>query len=332
MEYASFAGWLFLPSFATNVLHSVYRSAKYPVDSRAKPAVGSAKYVRTHNRIYCFVILAYLLYTILDVYQNLTPNYYNMLDIDFHQFSQKQLKKNFRMASLMYHPDKVGAEGAEIFVVLREAHDVLNDPVARIAYNKFGPGIAHCSTCKTTKDYVIAGISSLYSFHAGTVIVLILMSVFGKAQFGRYWRFLALLGMAALELAMVVRSEPLWALSWIFPNRVTFEQVAILHQIYIAMFIAIAQIGPILMPSPPSRMDAIKALVDRNETLTAIINQESLQQMATTFDVYRNDPSGYTRLKNQMGKLALDSRLMADQLRNEAQSATSRRSNKDKTA
>ncbi|KAG0269926.1 hypothetical protein DFQ27_001475 [Actinomortierella ambigua] len=332
MEYANYLGWLFLPSFATNVLHSVYRSVKYPVDSRAKPTPGSAKYVQMNNRIYCFVIVAYLLYSVLDVYQNLAPNYYNVLDIDFHQFSPKLLKKNFRMASLMHHPDKAGVDGDHVFVLLREAHDVLNDPVARIAYNKFGPAIAHCSACKTTKDYVIAGISSLYNFHVGTLIVLVLMSVFGKAQLGRYWRFLTLLGMAALELTMVVRSEPMWAMSWIFPNRVTFEQVAILHQIYVTVFIAIAQIGPILVPTRGNRMDEIRDLADRNEMLTVLMHHESLQQMASTFDIYKNDAESYTRLKNQMGKMALDSRLMADQLKNEAQSATSRRQRKDKNA
>ncbi|KAG0245036.1 hypothetical protein BGW41_004293 [Actinomortierella wolfii] len=332
MEYANIAGWLFLPSLVTNVLHGIYRSVKYPVDSRAKPAVNTPKYVRTHNRIYCLVILGYLLYTIVEVYYSLPPNYYNLLDIDFHSFSQKQLKKNFRMASLMYHPDKVGAEGAEIFVTLREAHDVLNDPVARIAYNKFGPNIARCSTCKTTKDYVMTGISSLYSFHAGTLVILILMSVLGKAQFGRYWRFLTLLGMAALELAMVVRSEPIRALSWIFPNRVTFEQLTILHQIYVSVFIAISQIGPIIMPSRTNRMDEIKDLVDRNEMLTALIYQESLQHMASTFEIFREDRAGYTRLKNQMSKLALDARLTADQLLNEAQSSVNKRLRKDKAA
>lgn len=157
---------------------------------------------------------------------------------------------------------------AETFVQIRAAHEVLSDSVAKQAYDRFGPDIVSCTTCKTLRDHVTRGISSYYSFYLSTGVFLILMSLVGKGQFGRYWRFLVLFGMAALELAMVTRSEPIWLLSWIMPHRVTFEQISILHQIFISTFIAISQVGPILIPS--KERGNVKDLVQRLEHLTAV--------------------------------------------------------------
>lgn len=158
----------------------------------------------------------------------------------------------------------------EAFVRIRAAHDVLSNPVAKVAYDRFGPEIVICTTCKTLKDHISRGLSSLYTYYLGTGVVLILMSVLGKGQFGRFWRFIVLAGMAALELAMVTRSEPLTILSWIMPHRVTFEQRAILHQVFVSTFIAISQIGPILVPSKEQEKSNAKDLLQRLELLTAI--------------------------------------------------------------
>jgi len=155
----------------------------------------------------------------------------------------------------------------ETFVRIRAAHDVLSDSVAKQAYDRFGPSIITCTSCKTLRDHVMRGLSSCYTFYLSSGVILVLMSLLGKGQFGRYWRFTVLFGMAALELAMVTRSEPIWLLSWIMPHRVTFEQISILHQIFISTFIAISQIGPILVPS--QERGNVKDLVNRLEVLTA---------------------------------------------------------------
>lgn len=111
-SYAGLAGWAILPSFVTNVIQSIWYSIKYPVNSGAKPAANTPKYRRHYNRIYCAVVLLYLAYTILEVDRSTPTNCYDMLDLGFHSFSPKQLRTNFRKASLMYHPDKVGQQGA----------------------------------------------------------------------------------------------------------------------------------------------------------------------------------------------------------------------------
>ncbi|KAG0057244.1 hypothetical protein BGZ83_000657 [Gryganskiella cystojenkinii] len=331
-SYTGLAGWAFLPSFVTNIIQSIWYSIKYPVNSGAKPAPNTPKYRRHYNRIYCGVVLGYLLYTILEVDRSTPTNAYDLLDLNFHSFSQKQLRTNFRRTSLVYHPDKVGEAGAATFVRIRAAHDILSNPVAKVAYDKFGPDVVTCTTCKTLKDHIYRGLSSLYTYYIGTGVVLILMSVLGKGQFGRYWRFIVLAGMAALELAMVTRPEPLMFLSWIFPHRVTFEQRAILHQVFVSTFIAISQIGPILVPSKEQEKSNVKELIQRLELLTAISNAESIGQLQGTFEVYRGDEESMALLKRQMGMMALDARLTQDQLLNEARMAVQSRLLQRKTA
>ncbi|KAF9121813.1 hypothetical protein BGW39_010235 [Mortierella sp. 14UC] len=331
-NYVGLAGWAFLPAFVTNVIQSIWYAIKYPVNSAAKPAANTPKYRRHYNRIYCAVVLAYLAYTILEVDRALPTNAYEYLDLGFHTFSQKQLRTNFRKASLLYHPDKVGQVGQDTFVRIRAAHEILSDPVLKTAYDRFGPDVVICSTCKTNRDFVNQGLTSYYPFYFGSGFVLALMSVVGKGQFGRFWRFVVLFSMAALELIMVTRPEPLWVLSWIMPNRVTFEQVIILHQIFVSSFIAISQIGPILVPSKEQEKSNTKELIDRLELLTAISNAESIGQLQSVFDVFRGDEECMTQLKRQMGMMALDSRLTQDQLLNETRNAVQRRLWQRKTA
>lgn len=112
MDIQGLIGWAFLPSFITNVLQSVWYSVKYSGNSSAKPAPNSAKYRRHQNWIYSLVVLGYLAYTVVEVDRAMPINCYDLLDLKFHSFTQKQLKTNFRKASLMYHPDKVGQAGA----------------------------------------------------------------------------------------------------------------------------------------------------------------------------------------------------------------------------
>jgi len=144
-----------------------------------------------------------------------------------------------------------------------------------MAYDRFGPSMLSCQGCKTNKDYINNGLSSYYTFYLGSGVVLVIMSVLGKGQFARYWRFIVLFGMAALELAMILRPTPITLLSWIMPHRVTFEQVTILHQVFISTFIAISQIGPILVPSKENERGSMKDLLARLEMLTVMSSKLS---------------------------------------------------------
>jgi len=136
----------------------------------------------------------------------------------------------------------------DAFDNLRAGHDILVNPVLRHVYDRFGPTVLRCTHCITTKDYLDNGLSTIAVLYAITFFVLILMSVFRLASFGRYWRFILLVAMGGLELAMVLSPKPLQVMVWFMPYWVTFEQITLLHHLYLAVSIALYKVGPILTP------------------------------------------------------------------------------------
>jgi hypothetical protein len=52
--------------------------------------------------------------------RTIEENHYDTLGLKFRSFTQKQVKTNFRKASLQYHPDKAGQTGAGMCEVVNE--------------------------------------------------------------------------------------------------------------------------------------------------------------------------------------------------------------------
>ncbi|KAG0254250.1 hypothetical protein BG011_005875 [Mortierella polycephala] len=150
------------------------------------------------------------------------PSHYDTLGLGFHTFTQKQLKTNFRKASLQYHPDKVGQAGADKYIGIRMAHEVLVDPVMRQAYDRFGPLVLGCTECTTARDYIEYKLNEMSDFYVMSFTILALMDLTGKCMYGRYWKLLLLIVMGGLELSMVQSRDPNVALSRLMPNRATF--------------------------------------------------------------------------------------------------------------
>ncbi|KAK3812125.1 MAG: hypothetical protein J3Q66DRAFT_413610 [Benniella sp.] len=260
---ARLVGWIFIPPFATFVLQALWYKLKSNYqhnnynnnnnDSRSTqtipPLKGSPRYTLAYNRILCGVIVLYLVYHLLDVCRSFGPTHYDVLGLQFHDFTHQQLKRNSRRASMQYHPNKAGPEGTDAFVNLRAGHDILVNPVLRHAYDRFGSSVLRCTHCITTKDYLDNGLSTVAVLYAITFIVLILMSVFRWVSFGRYWRFILLAAMSGLELTIVLSPKPLQVMmAWLMPYWVTFEKITLLNHVYLAVSIALYKVGPILTP------------------------------------------------------------------------------------
>ena len=67
------------------------------------------------------------------------PSHYATLGVDAKDFSEEQLKKNFRLLALKWHPDRNrGREeaAAERFKEVQTAHAVLADNKQRRAYDR----------------------------------------------------------------------------------------------------------------------------------------------------------------------------------------------------
>ena len=62
--------------------------------------------------------------------------------------------------------------------------------------SRFGPDINTWNNCKTIRDYVLVGRNYSIGFYLGTGLVLFILNILGKGQFGRFWRFVVFLGIA----------------------------------------------------------------------------------------------------------------------------------------
>lgn len=71
-------------------------------------------------------------------------------------------------------------------MMLKQAYDVLKDPVKRFAYDRFGPEVMGWQHCSTTYDYLVGGATAMVPYYAGSLGFLVILSVLGKAEFGRY--------------------------------------------------------------------------------------------------------------------------------------------------
>lgn len=106
------------------------------------PRKDSPEFVK--HKKYCFitVILLYLIYSLIQIELSLPLSYYQLLDST--PFTDdKNIKSAFRRLSLTLHPvfrtneDKMqnyDQHAQEMFVKIRDAYDVLKDPVKRAAY------------------------------------------------------------------------------------------------------------------------------------------------------------------------------------------------------
>ncbi|KAL1914640.1 uncharacterized protein VTP21DRAFT_8051 [Calcarisporiella thermophila] len=306
--YLSIVGWMFIPQLAASFLQSLYYQLIYPVGSQ-RPQPGQPKYRRHFNRIYSLVVMVYLAYTVVEVYLQAPPTFYDMFNVDPYDFSSQKLKREFRKLSLQLHPDKnPSPEAEQQFIAVRLGFEILSDPVRRFAYDRFGPEVASWQGAVTTRDYLQRGISSAVSFYAGTGLILLVLNVLGKGQFARYWRFVTFAGMACLELSMLLWPSNIF-LALIMPGRVTFQNVAVLHQLFITIFIGLSQVGPVLFPAEE---DALRPELQHVEVLSQLVLGETQAALRDAFTPFRDGGNLEEELRRKIKQTLLERRLLSE--------------------
>lgn len=108
---------------------------------------------------------------------------------------------------------------------------------------------------------------------------------------------------------MLVSPTPFTVSGWFYPYRITYQQIALLHQLFITFFIALSQVGPVLFPSETQE---IRPTINRLEMLSHIAAAESQQLMRESFAPFVRDEVAQAELKRKMEKMAVDSNLMND--------------------
>ncbi|CAG8611815.1 5902_t:CDS:2 [Acaulospora morrowiae] len=301
-DWLNFLGWTFLPNLATSFIQTFCYKIAHCVGVKY-PKPGQPRHATHYRWIYTFVVLAYLVYTIVNVIYSIQPNYYAALNID-QDFSAKEIKNNFRKLQLLFHPDKNQDEAALAnFIALRVAYETLMDPTKRFAYDRFGPEIENCNNCLTIRDYLAHGWSSFIGFYLGVGLVLFILNILGKGQFGRFWRFVVFFGVACIESLIILHPDTLAIIPFGLSRWVIFEQVTILRQLFITVFIAISQVGPVLFPA--ESIDE-RYLLRELESLSNAAIEDSKSMLRASFQPFREDPAAQVELRRKMEELVID--------------------------
>ncbi|KAL7753411.1 hypothetical protein RI367_001186 [Sorochytrium milnesiophthora] len=167
------------------------------------------------------------------------------------------------------------------FIQITSMYKVLSDPVARRAYDNFGvatvvgcrvDGSEQGGACRTYGDFLGQYVKkAMLPYYMGTAFVLLLMSLFRTLSFGTLWylgydvsrsgsvvltwqllfgrRYIMVLNMAVLELYLVTHPSARLrvALSQVLHGLTISDLIALLHQMFTIVLIAVNQLGPIVV-------------------------------------------------------------------------------------
>eukprot|EP00842_Homolaphlyctis_polyrhiza_P004705 jgi/Hompol1/5235/HPOL_004265-RA len=238
------------------------------------------------------------------------PNFYNLLGVHpSYDLDSKQLRTNYLSLSLQHHPDKINSQmmmpdeisqSNQLYIAIRHAYETLKKTSLRGAYDKLGPAALNCQHCKTERDFFLEAARSWISFYSITAGILVVLSIIGRLDFGRYWRFAGLLAIAAIEAKMIFASKDI--LPYVLPWRTTFEKISILRQLFVTISIAISQTGPILF-STDDRSNL--QLINELEQLLDMHAWQSISDFEDVFAPFRDDPKAAGHLQRKMEILAL---------------------------
>ncbi|KAJ2703231.1 hypothetical protein FB645_003984 [Coemansia sp. IMI 203386] len=245
-ELTGMFAWMILPKFAASCVLTIFHWILQRTAPRLVPHPDTKTYARHQRYSYVFVILFYLVYTLWDTERNMAANHYSILGLTPNDFSQSQLRRNFRHMSLMLHPDK-NPQGEKQFIAVQTAYKVLADPVSRFVYDHAGLEAALCQSCTTVSDYMLASIPRRIGVYLMYILGNVALQVFRLGQFGTYWRYVAICSFMALEIAMMTNATDPWFIqlvSLLAPHRTSHEIAQILRQLMLCIFIGLNQIGP----------------------------------------------------------------------------------------
>ncbi|KAF6761109.1 chaperone DNAJ [Ephemerocybe angulata] len=289
---ASLGGWSVVPDFASkHLLQFAYTTPFICRTLRLTPSAPNTAAYRQHYGItFALVVLGYLLYTLVDKAIHTPPNFYEILGVPY-TVDDNGLKLAFRHFARRNHPDRpgVGKAGEELFMHVRDVFEALKDPAVRFAYDRFGPDVLRWkSRCSTPGDFLRHGLTNSAGYHIAGLAFLLFWSVLGRSTSFTFWRYTLYFTLLAAELALILSPSPspsnrhITPLHYIFPNRVVYQHILFLHQIFMFLNVALFRVTPYLLPIDEfddPRVEA--ALTERTIALVNVADRETSKMIHT---------------------------------------------------
>ncbi|TBU27885.1 DnaJ-domain-containing protein [Dichomitus squalens] len=302
-----YAGWTYLPNFATRQLLSIIHSIYPRLFGSPPPKPGTPAYQRDVRITYLAVVIGYLLYTFYDAATTVEPNYYQMLGVE-PTADENTLKMAFRQFARKHHPDRVGPQGERVFIQVRDAYEALKSPVKRFAYDRFGPDALGWSQCSTLREYIRHGLMQASGFYITSTCILLLLSASGRTGPVAYWRYILLALISVYEMLFILDPSPspgsasklssvlfadpastahtsFFTLFW--PRRVAYQHIRFLHSLFVLCSFALSNVAPVLFPQPSREMEE-KILLSQAQQILQLSNQISAEANAQVQTLYHS--------------------------------------------
>ena len=299
-----------------------------------KPTPGTPKHAEHRRRIHILVVTAYLLYTIYEADYDLrrASSFYVELGVSL-SASDRDIKSRFRRLAALHHPDKMGSAGDSdtnnFFIHLKVASDTLVDPAKRFAYERFGPDVVTWAKCVTVKDYVTRGVFyTILPHYAIATASIYVLGLFGYMDFGKFYRWLILGTLCLFEVHAATRtafSPSLNAVNAVvttFTARypyLPFQLMALARKLTLTVYIALSQIGPLLVQEDSSSRRAagdeektLRQSLDRLENIARQVDVDASRIMEMQVAPYKGDAHAVSNLQGKMREWLVQNTIRAD--------------------
>ncbi|KAJ3569469.1 hypothetical protein NP233_g5023 [Leucocoprinus birnbaumii] len=253
-------GWTIIPDLATRQLLAFsHKTLASKVPAFTPPVPGTPAYRKHYAYTFASVVLGYLLYNMVQSSRALPPNFYEILgvapDVD-----ENGLKLAFRAFAKKNHPDRpeVGKD------------------VVRFAYDRFGPSVLSWKSCSTQREYLYHGILQSSGYHIVTGAALLFWSTIGKPSPISFWRYLLFSAFLVSEMSLILAptGKSTFIFTYLFPNRITYQHVLFLHQLFLFFSVALSRVAP-LFSSPEYDAQTEKAILEKTRALASMADREA---------------------------------------------------------
>ncbi|KAF7297922.1 J domain-containing protein [Mycena chlorophos] len=288
-------GWAIVPHQATKHGLGILHRLLYNSFRIIPPKPGTLEYQRHYRYTFAVVVLGYLLYTLVQSSNGMQPNFYQFLGVG-PSADDNTLKLAFRQFAKRFHPDRVGPQGEAHFILVRDAFEAVKNPTVRFAYDRFGPDVLTWKHCTTVGEYLRHGLMQSIGYHAVTLIILVFWTAVGETSPVAFWRYLLYFALFALEFSFLVSPSPPLTpsglllgppgsepsrrslLHALFPQRVAYQHVLFLHQLFLFMSIALTRVAPQFFPDPSK---VTEAMTHRLVQVASAVDREASQLLHT---------------------------------------------------
>lgn len=225
--------------FAPPIVENLALRAFYKVRPDVKPAPNHPYRAR------CAIVGLYIAYTFLKMAWGYQPNVFKLLNVPI-DADETRLNKAWKAYARRNHPDRVGLnKDTTLFVHARESYQLIQDPIRRVAYEKFGPSISQWRHCITLQDYIKRGLPGVFMYYLATFLSMTALSYFNTSyKSTAYMRFALFFAMLTMELHLLTRPIPGFFKMAMIAKPMPYEIISFMHTLWLMFNIAIAQLGP----------------------------------------------------------------------------------------